>query len=353
MQSSSNLRAIKDASSEGFTGAARLNIKPVVLCEGKMTNSYSNPALNEVCVVIPTYKRSDGLRTAIESLFQQAIMAEGVRVLVVDNNPLPAEKALVTALALKLNHEIEYVHEPNAGVSNARNAAMKVATTSRYIAFLDDDMKVGAHWLYELLQTSKALKAGLVFGPTHAVMPHKGDPSNVYMEPFFERKLPIAEDGYIEDTLGTGGCLIDLKHCQLPSPPFNPDLNERGGEDDIFFDHLKQTGTRVAWSAKAESFEIVPTTRATHNYIWKRNFGYGQGPARIHASRGLKGAPKVIYFMAAGALQLLCYTPILLALSVMKRPAKSKYLALTARALGKIFWQDKFSPLLYGQSAHV
>lgn len=303
----------------------------------------------DICIVIPTFCRSEGLHSAIKSLFLQNIMNQDVRVLVVDNNPDPNEKTLTDKLSVRFNHKIEYVHEPNAGFSNARNAAMKIACKSRYIAFLDDDMCVSPEWLSSLLQTSKAFDAGLVFGPTFAVMPHKGDPSNRYMEPFFERIIHKENDGYIDETLGTGGCLIDLKYCQLPNPPFNPDLNERGGEDDIFFDHLKVTGTRVAWSTKAISYEIVPESRATHKYIWKRNFGYGQGPTRIHANRGIKGLPKIIYYMMTGAMQLLVFAPNFLVRKFLNRPSQSKYLALTARALGKVFWQDKFSPLLYGK----
>lgn len=305
---------------------------------------------NDICVVIPTFRRSDGLRAAIESLFLQDIMNQGIRILVVDNNPRPIEKPLIEKLSVTFKHKIEYVHEEKAGVSNARNTAMKIARSSRYIAFLDDDMCVSPDWLSSLLQTSKTYEAGLVFGPTYAVMPHKGDPSNIYMEPFFERVIDKDTNGHIEETLGTGGCLIDLELCQIPNPPFDPELNERGGEDDIFFDHLRQTGTQVAWSTQAVSYEIVPESRATQHYIWQRNFGYGQGPARIHANRGLSGVPKVIYFMAAGGVQLCLYTPVLAVQTLLNHPSKSKYLALTARALGKLFWQDRFSPLLYGEA---
>ena len=315
-----------------------------------MSNFKIPDKIKDVCVVIPTYRRSEGLREAIESLFLQKVMNDGIRILVVDNNPEPIEQQSIEKLSRRFNHTIEYVHEPRAGVSNARNAAMKVASSSRYIAFLDDDMCVSPGWLSSLIQTSKTYNSGLVFGPTYAVMPNKDDPCNIYMAPFFERVIDKEDDGYVEETLGTGGCLIDLENCEIPNPPFKPELNERGGEDDIFFDHLKRTGTRVAWSTKAISYEIVPESRATQSYIWKRNFGYGQGPARIHANRGLLGLPKVIYFMIAGIIQLCVYAPILAFQIALNRPSKSKYLALTARALGKIFWQDKFSPLLYGEA---
>ena len=316
-----------------------------------MVVTISSDSKDNTCIVIPTFCRSDGLLLAVESLFLQDIISPEIKILVVDNNPNPIEKAPIEKLSQRFNHNIEYIHEANAGVSNARNAAMKAISGYRYIAFLDDDMAVSPTWLSSLIETSKTFQAGLTFGPTQAVMPNKDDPRNIYMEPFFERVIDKAEDGLIEETLGTGGCLLDLKYCKLPNPPFNPALNESGGEDDIFFDHLRQTGTLVAWSTQAISYELVPASRATADYIWKRNFGYGQGPTRIQASRGLSGLIGVAYFMTTGTIQFLAFCPQLMVKKLTKSPSQVKYAALTARALGKIFWSRKFSPLLYGKAA--
>lgn len=168
-----------------------------------MLNVNSTQSMDNVCVVIPTFRRSEGLRSAIESLFLKNIMSQGIRILVVDNNPKLIERPLIDKLSIHFSHKIEYVHEPNAGVSNARNAAMKVASSSRYIAFLDDDMCASPEWLSSLLKTSKSFGAGLVFGPTYAVMPNKDDPCIGYMKPFFECVIHKENDGYIEETLGT------------------------------------------------------------------------------------------------------------------------------------------------------
>jgi len=184
--------------------------------------------------------------------------------MVIDNNPEPSEKTAVIELSKRHQHVIDYMHEPNSGVSNARNAAMSQLSEERYIAFIDDDMVVGPDWLEHLIATSKSFEAGLVFGPTHAVMPDVNDPRNRYLEPFFSRRFDITQDCLIEDTLGTGGCLLDLHYCNIPSPAFRPSLNETGGEDDIFFDHLRNTGTKIAYSTQAISYEIVP--------VWRRVF---------------------------------------------------------------------------------
>ena len=64
--------------------------------------------------------------------------------------------------------------------------------------------------------------------------------------------------------------------------------------------------------------------------------------------RGLMGIPGVIRFMVAGSLQLVLYTPAFLVLRALNKPAYVKYLAKTARGLGKILWWDSLSPKLYG-----
>lgn len=316
-----------------------------------MTSKAQNLLNEKICVVIPTFRRSDGVRAAIESLMLQTIINPNLKILVLDNNPEPIEQDSIQDLSAKFDHHIDYIHEPNPGVSNARNTAMEAVQDYRYIAFLDDDMCAGPDWLSSLISTSQAYSAGLVFGPTQAEMPNHDDPRNRYMRPFFERLIDKKEDGLIDVTLGMGGCLLDLNYCQLPTPFFNPSLNEHGGEDDIFFDHLKLTGTRVAWSVNAVSYEIVPESRTTPEYIWKRNFGYGQGPARIQASRGIKGLAGILYFMTTGLLQLVVFLPQLLIRKVFNAPSYTKYQALTARAVGKIFWHDKFRPVLYGAAA--
>jgi glycosyltransferase involved in cell wall biosynthesis len=301
-----------------------------------------------VSVVIPTFQRTEGLSVALRSLTTQDMNARLIKIIVVDNNPSPQERGLVEKLQAQFASPITYIHVAEAGLSNVRNAAMNAVKT-RYVAFLDDDMRASPQWLSALIATSRDLDAGIVFGPALAVMPNSDDPRNVFLEPLFSRTVNLSEDGYIETTLGAGGCLLDLSRCDIPSPPFDVTLNKRGGEDDILFDHLRQSGTRVAWSAKARSQEIVPADRTTSAYVRSRNFGYGQAPTRIHASRGMKGLPGIIYFMAAGGVQTVLYGAAYVATAILNKPASVKYLALAARGLGKVFWGNRFSLELYGK----
>ena len=302
-----------------------------------------------VSIVVPTYKRPDGIRIALNSLMGQSAGNRPVEIVVADNDPLASAKAFVTQFAETSDIEVVYKHVPEPGVSNARNGALEVAR-GRFIAFLDDDMDALEGWLEELVRVSLQYEAAITFGPAIALMPNKNDPLNPYMEPFFAR-IADAPEGYIQKCLGTGGCLLDLSLCDMPSPVFDPIHNETGGEDDALFHHLQSHGAKVAWAIKARSYEIVPASRATPAYMWKRNFAFGQGPTQEQADKGLAGSPGIIKWMIIGGMQLCVYGPLLLLFKILGKPKYIHYQNRTAQALGKIFWWGGFKQKLYGTSS--
>jgi len=302
-----------------------------------------------VSIVIPTYKRPDGIKGALESLVGQHAKERSVEIVVADNDPNASAKDYVLNFAKTSDIEVIYKHVPEPGVSNARNGALSVAR-GRFIAFLDDDMKALPGWLDELVKASLKYKTGLTFGPAIAVMPNSDDPLNPYMEPFFSR-IADAPEGYITKCFGTGGCLLDLSICDMPSPAFDPIHNETGGEDDALFHHLVNHGSKVAWADKAESLEIVPASRATPEYMWKRNFAFGQGPTQEQADKGLAGTIGIMKWMVIGVIQFLAFTPAYLVLKLLGKPFYIHFHNRIAQALGKIFWWRSFKQKLYGANA--
>jgi len=283
----------------------------------------------DVLIAIPTYQRSARLKNLIPHVVDTIQSVHRVEILVVDNNPLPVEQNFIQDYAKTSSYPLHYVHEPKPGVSNARNAALKFAN-SRFLAFLDDDMEVTKAWIDSLVRVSLEYEAGLVFGPLIAKFADAADPRNPYL---------------------SSGCLIDLETCIIPETPFDTKLNESGGEDDIFFEALHKSGTRYGWAPEALCYECVPPARTTSSYIRRRNFGYGQGPSRIAAAKGWRGLPQIIRHMSVGLAQLIVFGFAHILAKFMKRPSQVRYLALSARGLGKIFWFDKFRPKLYGAAA--
>ena len=93
-----------------------------------------------VSVIIPTYKRSNYIIRAINSVINQTY--KNIEIIVVDDNELNDEFSIETENKLKkfiINKQIIYIkHLYNKGVSAARNTGIEIAK-GKYIAFLDDD----------------------------------------------------------------------------------------------------------------------------------------------------------------------------------------------------------------------
>ena len=310
----------------------------------------TNVQRQKVLIAILTFRRSARLKALLPHVIETLRSVHAVEILVIDNNSIPVEQKFVQNFSEISPYQIHYVHESKPGVSNARNAALQFAT-SRFVAFLDDDMEMTANWIDSLVKVSVMNKAGLVFGPLVAKFENEADPRNPYLSALYTRHSKQTEPGLSDEAYGTGGCLIDLENCILPDPPFDTNLNESGGEDDIFFETLHQSGTLYGWAPSALCYECVPQERTTPNYIARRNFGFGQGPSRIAASQGIAGTLQLLRHMSVGLLQLGVFGGMFLITKITKRPSQVRFLALSARGLGKLFWFDIFRPKLYGNSS--
>ena len=355
-----NLRPIGDFNIFGNTGNLAKEFPAPSVCYVMRLILPSTPERSErfaatpqhtpdVLIAILTFRRPAALLHVLKTTRDRLKTTHKPSILVVDNNPTPQEEDAVKAFAATTDLVVHYIHEPRPGVSNARNAAFAFADT-RYLAFLDDDMEITEEWLDGLIKISRETGFGVIFGPIIAKFSDVTDPRNPYLSPFYSRTLEDQLSTELEKPFGTGGCLIDLTQGEYPNPPFDLSLNESGGEDDIFFSTLARTGVKFGWARHALCFENVPDERTTSNYIIRRNIGYGQAPTRTAAKGGFSGGPQIMRHMVIGSLQFGVYGAIYLVARVLKRPSAVRYLALTFRGLGKVFWGDRFQQRLYGAS---
>ncbi len=297
-----------------------------------------------VSIILPTFRRPEGLKIALESLMGQTANGLAIEIIVADNDPQGSAKGYVENFENTSTHPIHYLHVPQPGVSNARNAALKAAK-GRYLAFLDDDQEAGEKWLETLLAVASKYKAGLCFVPTLARIPGSS-PYDPYYVKFFSRFGPKLEEGIVDDFFGCGNSLLDTQLCSLPSPPFSLEMNETGGEDDLLFSELQSQGINIAWSNRARAYEDIRPHRATPAYIKVRSFANGQGPSQSCADENNRVG--IIKWMLVGSLQYLAYKPLAIITKLLKRPSYIHYLAKSADGLGKVLWFGGFTPKLYG-----
>lgn len=99
-----------------------------------------------ITVVICTRERPGALARCLDSLLAQNY--PGFRVLVVDNAPVTEATAEVVRSAARRG-PVDYLVEPKAGLSFARNAAV-AAAPGEILAWIDDDEYADENWLAEV-----------------------------------------------------------------------------------------------------------------------------------------------------------------------------------------------------------
>jgi glycosyltransferase involved in cell wall biosynthesis len=107
--------------------------------EGKSTNS-----VPLISVVICTHNRANYLLKAIRSVLDQTYPKNQYEIIVVDNASTDSTADKVRPFSEA--GYLRYVHEPELGISFARNTGWRVAA-GRYIAYLDDDAIAAPGWL--------------------------------------------------------------------------------------------------------------------------------------------------------------------------------------------------------------
>jgi len=293
-----------------------------------------------VSLIIPTFRRPDGLKRALGSVFIQTDTGAPVQIIVCDNSPEGSARALVEGLTpqTEANQTLIYLHEPRPGVANARNTAVKAAEAP-LILFLDDDEEAPEGWVARMLAAQKTYDADVVFGPVTARLNGGETKFRAYFEAFFSRFGP-AESGPIPDYYGCGNSLIRRTHLSGDTP-FDINRNNCGGEDDKLFYALKHAGARMVWAADAFVWEDVPASRATLGYTLPRAFAYGQGPS----TSAMAGTPKkplvCAYWMLNGLVQATVFGLAGLALYAIGAQAAARTLDKAARGAGKLIWFHK------------
>jgi len=302
-----------------------------------------------ISLVILTQRRPEQLARAAKSALAQAGLGElRYELVVVDNDARPSAQGLIARLATKTKVPVRYVHEPRAGVANARNAAT-AAARAPLIAFLDDDEEAPPTWLAALLAALETYQADVVFGPVRGRAPD-GAAHQAYLEWFFSRHGP-GEAGPIDAPYGCGNSLI--RRAALPDPkhPFAERANQTGGEDDVLFRAMAEAGAKFCWAPAAWVWEDPAPERLRLGYALKRAFVYGQSPP-YHCYTGTpRDLPGALGWMAVGAAQVAIFGALAAAKWLTRSTDRAFVLDRAMRGLGKVLWFGPFKLKLYGRAA--
>jgi glycosyltransferase involved in cell wall biosynthesis len=247
-----------------------------------------------ITVVLCTRERPGALARCLDSLLGQQYPR--FRVLVVDNAPATDATAEVVRSAARRGR-VEYLLEPKAGLSFARNTAV-AAAPGEILAWIDDDEVADPHWLAEVARAlAEHPEADVVSG---VIVPAELETrAQLWFEQFGGHSKGR---GFRPDAFGP-----DTAHRQsplYPLPPFGtganmtfrPGVIERiggfdtalgagtpamGSEDTLAFTQVLLTGGTI----------VYQPTAVTHHYhrrdvegLYKQMVGYGAGLTAAYTS---------------------------------------------------------------------
>lgn len=257
-----------------------------------------------ITVVICTRERPGALARCLDSLLAQQY--PGFRILVVDNAPETGATAEVVHSAARRG-PVEYLVEPKAGLSFARNAAVKAAP-GQILAWIDDDEVADPNWLAEV---ARAL----------AEHPEADVVSGVIVPAELETRAQLWFEQFGGHSKGRGfkpavfsPATAHLQSPLYPLPPFGtganmtfrPGVIERIG----MFDTALGAGTPAMGSEDTLAFTqvllaggtiVYQPTAVTHHYhrrdlegLRKQMVGYGTGLVAAYTSL-LMARPGVLW----------------------------------------------------------
>ncbi|MDR1570293.1 MAG: glycosyltransferase, partial [Oscillospiraceae bacterium] len=103
-----------------------------------------------VSVIVPVYKAESTLSRCMDSIFAQTY--RNLEIILVDDGSPDRSGEMCDEYANQ-DSRIRVIHQPNSGVSAARNAALDVLTGA-YIAFADADDRMEPEMIEHLVRSS-------------------------------------------------------------------------------------------------------------------------------------------------------------------------------------------------------
>ena len=230
----------------------------------------------KILICIPTYKRNNSLLECVKSIKKlNRFNKNEIGILILDNttnnNSLKISKELKKT---KLN--IYHLNEKKRGIVNARNKCLQAANkfNPKYLAFIDDDVKLDKNWLNNNLLIINNYSADIVTGPQNYLKVKQNENLINYNE-LFEKKY----NNKIKKVkwAATNNVFIRYKSIKLiPNLKFDKNLNKFGiGEDQLFFSTLSNLGLKILWSKKVKVFEKIYSHRNTPDWVKNRSFRLG------------------------------------------------------------------------------
>ncbi len=157
--------AIAGAYERQLADAAR-SIGPLVVADCTIVRASCGPS---VSIVVCTRDRRDEIAECVEACVALDLAGNEAELIVVDNGSRDGTDVVLAGLVSRYDR-VHVVHEPQPGLSRARNAGAVVAT-GELLTFLDDDARPGPGWLEQLRLAFVDPGVAIAGGPIYGLWP--------------------------------------------------------------------------------------------------------------------------------------------------------------------------------------
>ena len=246
-----------------------------------------------------TYGRNGPLGRMLDSLEVAAARAVpdiALAVVVVDDNPDGAARAVVDGSTRTFPNGLHYVHVGSGNIAAARNAGLEAAMElGEWVAMVDDDQVVVPDWLTEIMSVQRRTGADAVTAPVYPCFPDQA-PSYLRDQPFADLwGTTLKPDGSVVDDLQTANSIIRTSFLvEHPAVRFSVDLGKVGGEDMVFYRRALAEGLRAHYSREAVNWEYYEGERATYRYQLRRCLWHGNTEAVTNLRAGRAGRVRLL-----------------------------------------------------------
>jgi len=291
--------------------------------------------MKRLTLIIPTHNRAQQLSAALESVAKQTADPSLWECVVVDNaSSDDTDDRFAAFAAAHPGLDLRIVREAEPGVSYARNRGLREAQAD-IVAFIDDDERINEGFMAAYLDFFDAhpevsVAGGRIIAEYVATRPR-------WMSKFTE--MPVANPMDFGPTprpfpcgrVPGGGNMAFRRSAVAAVGGFDVTLGRVGreligGEENDFFERLRQAGKSIWYVPDAVMWHIIPPEKLTEEHFRRlcRHVGRSQRlRAAIHR-RAVKARISEVCKWAATVL--LCFT---------MRPCQARWLLLMRREISR------------------
>jgi GT2 family glycosyltransferase len=245
-----------------------------------------------ISVIICTFRRTDSLLKAIDSLYEQTLPSNQFEIIVIDNNSMDKTEESLQLYIRNRIPKFKYINEKKQGLSYARNTGVNYSS-SPIIAFLDDDAIADSNWLSSLLEIYSTTQDAMAVGGK--VLPIWSCQRPLWLEDNMLRELSIIDWGdekrpliWPERIIGTNCSFKRSVFSKVGL--FDINLGRRnllllGNEDTEIQERIHEIGKLIYYTPNAIVYHQIPSDRVKKTYFYRRAYGSGRSEAILFARK--------------------------------------------------------------------